>query len=146
VHPFGTIAEVLENRARLPADLEGYVLRFASGLRVKLKGDAYLTLHKLVWGLSEKRVLEALVDGSYEQLLREIPEELRSEVEALAGQFQGQAAALEAQVRPLFDQAPRGTDRKTFALWVQAEAPRLLWGPLFQLLDGQKPNWYRLIQ
>jgi RNA ligase len=145
VYPFGTFAEVLESRGQLPADLEGYVLRFASGLRVKLKGDAYLTLHKLVWGLSDKRVLEALVDGSYEQLLREIPEEFRREVEAMAGQFHGQAAALEAQVLALFDRAPRGTDRKTFALWVQAEAPRLLWGPLFQLLDGLTPNWYKLI-
>jgi RNA ligase len=146
VHSFGTLAEVVESRARLPADLEGYVLHFANGLRVKLKGDAYLTLHRLVWGLSQKRVLEALKAGTYGELLQELPEEFHDEVEALAATFREQAAAREAEVRRWFELAPRGTDRKAFALWVQAEVPRLLWAPLFQLLDGITPNWYKLVE
>jgi RNA ligase len=146
VLPFGTLAEVIDSRSRLPADLEGYVLRFANGLRVKLKGEAYLTLHKLVWGLSEKRVLEALTAGAYAELLQDVPEEFRAEVEAMAAKFHEQAAAHEAEVRRWFGLAPQGTDRKTFALWVQAHVPRLLWAPLFQLLDGITPNWYKLVE
>jgi RNA ligase len=146
VYPFTTLQEVLDGRAALPADLEGYVLRFDSGFRVKLKGDAYLTLHRLVWGLSEKRVLEALAAGAYEALLREVPEEFRPEVEGMAAQFHEEAGLLRAEAEQTFARAPRGTDRKTFALWVQAQAPPHLRGPLFQLLDGREPNWYRLIQ
>jgi RNA ligase len=145
VYPFTTLAEVLESRAALPGDLEGYVVRFASGFRVKLKGDAYLTLHKLVWGLSEKRVLETLTAGAYEAFLREVPEEFRPEVEALAARFHEEAGLLRAEAERWFAEAPRGTDRKTFALWVQARVPPRLRGPLFQLLDGREPNWYRLI-
>jgi RNA ligase len=145
VYPFTTLQEVLDNRAALPADLEGYVVRFASGFRVKLKGDAYLTLHKLIWGLSENRVLEALASGVYEALLREVPEEFRPEVEKLAARFLEEAAALRAEAARLFAEAPRAGDRKTFALWVQAQVPLRLRGPLFQLLDGREPNWYRLL-
>ncbi len=145
VYPFGTLPEVLESRAGLPAEVEGYVVRFASGLRVKLKGDAYLTLHRLVWGLSEKRVLEALADGSYADLLREVPEEFRGEVEAMAAGFHEKAAAVRREAEVLFAQTPRDADRKTFALWVQANAPLRFRGPLFQLLDGRAPNWYKLL-
>jgi RNA ligase len=114
-------------------------------LRVKLKGDAYLQLHRVIWGLSEKRVLEALETDTYGDLLREVPEEFRSEVEKLAAGFHAQARVVEEEVRRLFEQAPRGTDRKTFALWVQAKAPAHLRGALFQLLDGRTPNYYRLL-
>jgi RNA ligase len=146
VLPFGTLAEVIDSRTRLPADLEGYVLRFAGGLRVKLKGEAFLTLHKLVWGLSEKRVLEALTAGTYAELLQDLPEEFRAEIEVMAAKFREQAAAREVEVLHWFGLAPRGTDRKTFALWVQVHVPRLLWAPLFQLLDGITPNWYKLVE
>lgn len=146
VYHFETFADVVASCATLPADLEGYVIRFASGLRVKLKGEAYLTLHKLVWSLSEKRVYEALVAGTYERLLREVPEELRPEVEALAGANQQRAATVEAEVRNLYAQAPVGTDRKTFALWVQANCAHHLRAPLFQLRDGRIPNWYLIKQ
>jgi RNA ligase len=145
-YPFRSLPEVLESRATLPAHREGYVVRFASGLRVKLKGDAYLTLHRLVWGLSEKRVLEALAEGGYAALLGEVPEEFRGEVEGLAAKFHRRAAELEAEARRLFEQAPRDRDRKTFALWVQANAPRHLSGPLFQMWERKATNWYRLIQ
>jgi RNA ligase len=145
VYPFGSLEEVLASRAALPADVEGYVLRFASGLRVKLKGDAYLQLHRVIWGLSEKRVLEALETDSYAELLREVPEEFHGEVEKLAAGFHEQARLVEAEARRWFELAPRGTDRKTFALWVQAHVPGHLRAALFQLLDGRTPNYYRLI-
>jgi RNA ligase len=42
VHPFASLRDVLESRCSLPSSREGYVVRFASGLRVKVKGTAYL--------------------------------------------------------------------------------------------------------
>jgi RNA ligase len=142
VYPFDNLAQAMESRARLPSDVEGFVLRFRSGLRVKLKGDAYLTLHRLVWGLSEKRVLEALVQGDYKNLLREVPEEFRGEVEKMAARFHERAAGVRAEAEGWFARAPRDGDRKTFALWVQAHVPREHRGAMFQLLDRRTPNWY----
>jgi RNA ligase len=42
VHSFADLNEVLEAVRALPSSREGYVVRFASGLRVKVKGSAYL--------------------------------------------------------------------------------------------------------
>lgn len=42
VHAFASLRDVLESRRSLPSSREGYVVRFASGLRVKVKGTAYL--------------------------------------------------------------------------------------------------------
>ncbi len=145
VYPFRTLEEAAESRARLPADVEGYVVRFASGLRVKLKGDAYLALHKAVWRLSESRILEALREGdaTFEELRLEVPEEFRGEFERMTSAVRERARAVEAEVRQWFSRAPRGVDRKAFALWAQANVPRELRGPVFQLLDGREPNWFR---
>jgi RNA ligase len=146
VYSFESFADVLASRACLPADMEGYVIRFASDRRVKLKGDAYLTLHKLVWNLTEKRIGDALAEGTYGQLLRDLPEEFRSEAEALAAPLHQRAAEVESRVRDLFAQAPNDSDRKTFALWVQANCDLPLRAPLFQLRDGRVPNWHALLQ
>jgi RNA ligase len=145
VYPFTTLADVAESRAGLPAGLEGYVVRFASGLRVKLKGDAYLALHKAVWGLSEKIILEALAESeaAFEELQRDLPEEFRDEFGRMTAAVRERGRAVEAEVRGWFERVPGGVDRKTFALWVQANVPRALWGPVFQLLDGRTPNWFR---
>lgn len=47
IFPFGTLDEAISSRAKLPATFEGYVIRFESGFRVKVKGDAYLALSKI---------------------------------------------------------------------------------------------------
>lgn len=145
VYQFGSLTEAIASRVALGSDVEGYVVRFASGFRVKLKGDAYLTLHKLVWGLSKKRVFEALVAGSYEDFLRQLPEEFRPGVEMMAEAIREQARDLETEARGLFAEAPKG-DRKTFAIWMQSRARPDLKGALFQLLDGREINWYKLVQ
>lgn len=43
---------------------EGYVIRFASGVRAKLKLTAYLALHRLYTGTNEKTVWEALAHAA----------------------------------------------------------------------------------
>lgn len=146
VYPFGTLAEAIESRARLPANLEGYVIRFASGFRVKVKGDAYLALYKRAASLSEDRLLQELAGGTIESFLVQSPEEFRREVEQALADLARRAAALEAQALELFERRPPGADRKTFALWVQTEVPPDLRAPLFQLFGDKVPNWYKILR
>jgi RNA ligase len=42
---------------------EGVVVRFASGLRLKLKREEYLRLHRIVTGVTPRRIWEMLKDG-----------------------------------------------------------------------------------
>lgn len=145
VFPFNDLTGVLESRARLPASLEGYVVRFASGLRVKVKGEAYLALHRLAAGLSENRIFESLAAGTEEELFRGLPEEFRTEVEQIVTDLDNQTARLQTDVMRIFHEAPHRSDRKSFALWVQSHAPVGLRAVLFQLLDRKSPNWYKVL-
>lgn len=55
---------------------EGYVLRYRSGLRVKVKFADYIRLHGLVTGLTERHVWELLREGrSLDSLLEVLPDE-----------------------------------------------------------------------
>jgi len=146
VYKFGSLEEALASKAELGYDAEGYVIRFASGLRVKIKGDKYLSLlRQAELRVRDKAVLEALAAGIFAQLLQKLPEELQPDVEKTAEGFRAQAQELETEACGVFVQAPK-TDRKTYAIWVQQNARPAIKGALFQLLDGKEVNWYKLVQ
>lgn len=146
VFPFGTLDETIASRARLPATFEGYVIRFESGLRVKLKGDAYLALNKIASGLTHTRILAALADGSIDSFRREIPEEFSADVTAAIERFSLEAAQLEAQLEAYFVLSPSSGDRKNYAHWVQANVPKEFRPSIFRKLSRQKINWFRELQ
>lgn len=72
---------------------EGYVLRYESGLRVKVKFTDYVRLHGIVTGLTERHVWEILRDGRtldslYEVLPDEYHDWLAATASLLAREFQ----------------------------------------------------------
>jgi RNA ligase len=57
-------------------DAEGYVIRFRSGLRMKIKGNEYCRLHSIVTKISSRDVWKHLKDGlPIEDLLHDVPDE-----------------------------------------------------------------------
>jgi len=75
VHGCGSLADLVAHTARLPKDQEGYVLRFADGTRLKLKGDEYKRLHACISRLSPLTVWDAMQHEESEMMRRELPEE-----------------------------------------------------------------------
>jgi len=57
------------------SNFEGFVIKFESGFRVKVKMEDYVRLHRIVFGLSSVSIWESLVNGTYEELCSTIPEE-----------------------------------------------------------------------
>ncbi len=143
VYNFGTIDEVRETLQHLPHNMEGYVVRFENGLRIKLKGRAYLGVLKLMCQLTPRAVLEHLSAGTYYKALAELPEELRPDVKALAVPMMEKARNLEHECYNHFTSAPKG-DQKTFALWVKEKFQNPIAGALFKLNKGQQPDWFAL--
>ena len=68
----------------LPQDtenFEGYVIQFANGLRVKVKLDEYVRMHKLMTGITPNRLWEMLAAGDdVETAIKELPDEMYDEV------------------------------------------------------------------
>ena len=55
---------------------EGFVVRFSNGDRMKIKGEEYLRLHKIMTNLSTTVVWEVLSSGgNMEDLLKDVPDE-----------------------------------------------------------------------
>ncbi len=142
-YEFKSIEEIQEKTKVLPHDFEGYVVRFQNGLRVKMKGRAYLRVMKLMSHLTPRAVLEHLQAGTYFSTLKMLPEELRPDVESLAGPMIKSAGELEAECHKHLANAPTG-DQKEFALWVKEKFQNPIAGALFKLKKGQQPDWYEI--
>lgn len=86
--PYKTLEEALVALPRPNA--EGIVIHFIDAdLRIKLKQEDYVRLHRLVTGLSERRIWEALSEGlSTDEWLENVPDEFYSFVTTTIAKLQ----------------------------------------------------------
>jgi RNA ligase len=60
---------------------EGFVVRFSNGDRMKVKGEEYVRLHKIMTNLSTTAVWEVLSNGgSMDELLKDVPDEFYEKI------------------------------------------------------------------
>lgn len=140
-HPgFSSRAALLAaGEGRSGDDGEGFVVRFASGLRVKVKFEDYVRLHRLVTGVSTKTVWEFLSEGRpFDELLDRVPDEfhrwLTDTVASLQGRFE--AILTECQATMADPRVDR-SDRRATAAFFQTRPNTAV---LFKLLDGRDPS------
>lgn len=114
---FNSIEDVIASCGEIDANSEGYVVEFSDGSRWKFKGDRYRELHKLVTGLSYKRVLQAIEGGIVDQLFQAIPDEFLGQAREWQREIEKAVYETKAMVENAFATAPSYTDRKTFAQW-----------------------------
>jgi RNA ligase len=139
IYPFNTFAEALAAPPRKNA--EGYVVHFRdSDVRIKIKQDDYVALHKIVTGWNERTIWEMLATGKdYETLLAGVPDEFHAWAmgiaEDLNDKFDGYIGAAHAVHHGILETLPEGFERREYA---QATALYPETRPaLFQLLDGR---------
>jgi RNA ligase len=122
------------------ASREGFVVRFDDGTRVKVKLDEYCRLHKLLTGVTPRRVWELLAAGDdLSALVERVPDEFHRWLTDTADELRARHAAIVAEVDETFAQVAEqvGTgDRKRFAAKVTCEH-RELAPLLFARLDGR---------
>lgn len=96
-HHYFTVSALLALAKELPADREGFVLRFASGLRVKVKGDEYRRIHRLVSRVTPLAVWELLESGEDPEVMRkQLPEEFWADFDNILRILTNQANATAA--------------------------------------------------
>jgi RNA ligase len=70
VNDYTKLKEMITN------DAEGYVIRFRNGMRMKIKGDEYVRLHRILTNFSTKDIWELLKNGEpLEPFLDRVPDE-----------------------------------------------------------------------
>lgn len=132
VRRYDGISDFNQLLAQPGANREGFVVRFQSGLRVKLKFEDYKRLHKLLTGISARHIWEALREGrELTEILERVPDEFYQWVRALETGLREQYAQIEEQARRDFKVL---RDRKETAGYFQTCANP---GILFSMLDGK---------
>lgn len=74
----GNIYEMLEHVKTMKDDEEGFVVRYTSpkSMRLKIKGEEYTRLHRLITGFSTKSLWECLMNGQdLTEVLDRVPDE-----------------------------------------------------------------------
>ena len=60
---------------------EGFIVRFSNGDRMKIKGQEYLRLHKIMTNVSTTAVWDVLSNGgNFENLLKDVPDEFYQKI------------------------------------------------------------------
>jgi RNA ligase len=118
---------------------EGYVARFASGRRVKVKSPAYLRVHRLLNYMSPKGVIELIRGKEFGVTLLELPKGIQQDFDDIRAYVQTMHDKLRIEAEDIVARIPEG-DRKTKALWIQANTPNVLTGIVFGLMDAKPMN------
>jgi len=120
---------------------EGFVVRFSNGDRMKVKGEEYIRLHRVMTNLSTTAVWEVLANGgSMDTLLKDVPDEFYDKVNEVVKDLSIRFENIKKDYMSYFlDITNRvvSTNRKGFAEEAKRyNHPSLLFG----LLDGKDIN------
>lgn len=102
--PFSSLSEVAEVAKHLPGTQEGFVVRFnATGDRIKMKGDEYCTLHKMISRITPLGIWELMVKGyDMESYKKSMPEEFTDEISSIVQHFSSKATETLSRVQELY--------------------------------------------
>ncbi|MFN8522793.1 MAG: RNA ligase [Chloroflexota bacterium] len=122
--------------AKGEANREGFVVHWpASGRRMKVKFSEYLRIHRLVTGVTERRVWDLLATGAYHgSLMAGCPEGYQKWVGRVATELRERHDSMLNEARDVMARMPALETRREQAVWIkdQAKVPPLA----FKLLDG----------
>jgi RNA ligase len=128
---------------------EGFVIRFSNGDRMKIKGEEYLRLHKIMTEVSTKSVWEILSNGdNMEELLKDVPDEFYSKIKEYENELVKEFNMIKREYELIYviiNTPEKITDRALFASYAkQYKYPSIL----FAMLNGKKvdPIIWKIIQ
>jgi RNA ligase len=134
---------------------EGFVIRFSNGDRMKIKGEEYLRLHRIMTGVSTTSVWDMLANGgNMEEILKDVPDEFYDKIKEVVRDLVLRFDNIKRDYFQYYLDITNkvvSTDRKAFA----EEAMRYPYPAiLFALLNGKniepiiwkivKPEWRKL--
>jgi len=77
IKDYSTLKSMISN------DAEGYVIRFSNGDRMKIKGEEYLRLHKIMTNVSTTAIWEIMANGGdIDAILKDVPDEFYKKIKS----------------------------------------------------------------
>lgn len=118
-------------KEEISKDKEGYVIRFKSGFRMKIKGDEYIRLHRILTNISNRDIWEYLKDNKpFDELLEKVPDEFNDWVKETIKDLQNKFDTIKTNVENDFKEL---INKKEFAEKIKDNPNRSF---LFKRLDS----------
>ena len=134
----------------IKSNQEGFVIRFRNGFRMKIKGEEYVRLHRILTGFSNINIWEVLKNGEdINSYLDKVPDEFDKWVKNVVRDLRYAYFQFDERAGKLFDGYMYGkyndkepvTDRKVFAEWVMTQN-EFLRPILFKMFDKRDYSSY----
>jgi RNA ligase len=126
-------------KKEISKDNEGYVIRFSGGMRMKIKGDEYVRLHRILTNFSTKDIWELLRNNEpLESFLERVPDEFDAWVNGVVRDLQTRYDNILKDYRIIMDDI-YDADKKVFAERAKRYPHPSL---LFALYDGKNESAY----
>ena len=142
VDTFGQVTDVdvFVATGRALAGVEGYVVAFEGGHRLKLKADGYVLRHKALAGVAyEKNLLAWIVEDALDDVIPILHDDVAERVRVYQTRLM---ASVDTHLSELtsFASALEGADRRTYAIETQARIDKRLHPVAFAIADGNDPR------
>lgn len=116
---------------------EGFVIRFASGKRYKVKFDEYVRLHRLVTGVNARSIWDLLRNNQpFDELLDRVPDEFNDWVRATKANLEAEFLEYSDSANFIYNMVRSMPSRKDQAKAI-LESNAFLSGVIFKMLDGK---------
>jgi RNA ligase len=121
-------------------DKEGYVIRFKNGFRMKVKGEEYKRLHRILTNISNRDIWEYLKDEKpLDDILDKVPDEFYDWVKETESNLKNQFNTIKTSVELEFKEM---INKKEFAEKIVNNPLKSL---LFKRLDSYSPQLDKMI-
>jgi len=116
-----SVSDLLDIAKTLSGNEEGFVVRFQSGRRVKIKGDEYCRIHRLVSRVTPLGVFDLLAAGDdLRAVAMALPEEFQKDLFAIRDILVNQMDELVSRIEQLYALTVAMSD-KDLGLWMQTQ-------------------------
>lgn len=137
------IRDFSELKSKISQNSEGFVLRFKNGFRMKIKGEEYVRLHRILTNFSNVDIWEYLKDRKdFNEFLDRVPDEFDLWVRKTKEDLETQYRTLENEYKWIFKvlmRSPNSESKKGFAEFAkQYKHPSIL----FKMFDGKDYSDY----
>jgi T4 RnlA family RNA ligase len=127
-------------KSMIPNTNEGYVVRFQNGLRMKIKGEEYIRLHRIVTNISSRDIWEHLkYEKPLDEILDRVPDEFYDWVKSTVVEFQTQFKKIKESLEEEFYQL---IGKKEFAFKIKDNPNKHL---LFKRLNSYSKELNEII-
>ena len=150
VKKYDGVEDYKQLKSIIESNSEGFVIKFKSGFRMKIKGEEYVRLHRLLTNFSNVDIWETLKEGKdLNSFLDRVPDEFDAWVKGTVNSILTHYQRLESQVGKIYEYHMFGKfgdkeperDKKKYAEWVKTQNP-VTQPILFKMYDGGDYSHY----